>query len=446
MTSARTNSIPWRLSRPVRQWAEDIFSSDFSGVRLYLNSAPRRFGAVAFARGGSITMLPRIAAAGAQVFIPVLAHELTHVIQQMSFGSRIRPGLLRDAGYEEEAIRSERRVARSHPFGSDPRRPMLEPAIEQAQFSGYGVVQCASSGYGIMDAPPAAIAGGLQYFQNERLKTSFREAIEHYVRLVKPGEVGVTNWDGDPRKNYVKALLTRIEKKPYLLKELVKDEKVAFDNLSAADRRWVKDELYRAYDNIRKGPSHMEFTTRIRLGHHAEWLDFRTKDCVFAAILRSLKKIEPPRVDTARVRGRDPADLVNEKEQGEAEMEAWLADYFGVSRQITPDVQLIHILESDLGWKNICEAETVADLKAYPGKAFILSYERTPGSETRDAFWHTVYIEIGTNGKVVVTDRQATANGSTGAIAESAKCDAWQIDTTSKGYVDMKQKFQQKFG
>jgi hypothetical protein len=57
-----------------------------------------------------------------------------------------------------------------------------------------------------------------------------------------------------------------------------------------------------------------------------------------------------------------------------------------------------------------------------------------------------VYIEIGTNGKVVVTDRQATANGSTGAIAESAKCDAWQIDTTSKGYVDMKQKFQQKFG
>ena len=103
-------------------------------------------------------------------------------------------------------------------------------------------------------------------------------------------------------------------------------------------------------------------------------------------------------------------------------MEAWLADYFHVSRAVTPDVQLIHLLESDLGWKNMSAVTKFSELKtgSYRGKSYIVSYEKTPGTDSKDAFWHTVHVEIGSNGKAAITDRQATGMGQTGSIADSA--------------------------
>lgn len=455
MNSELLGSAPWKLSRPVRRWANDWFRFDFGGVRLHFDSAPRRFGALALARGGSVTMLPELAAAGADVFIPVLAHELTHVLQQRGFGGRVRPGVRHDPSDEDEAIRRERAAALIHPFGRMDGWRLVEPAVEEALFPDFGVVQCASSGYGILDQPKEGISGGLRYFQNKRLHDSFRLAIEEYVRLVAPGDVGVHSYDGGPsaiRKGYVDALLDRIESKPYLLKELVGDKKVAFDDLSPADRRWVKDELYRAYDRNRidSKNKNMLITTRLRLDHHANWLDFRTKDCVFAAILRSLVTIDIARVNPGdkglKHLGEEKiGQKVIKDEAKEAKMEAWLADHFGIDRKVTSDVKLIHILEWDLGWKNLSSVETFADVKTHHNKAFILSYEVTPGTETKDSFWHTVYVEITGSGKAEITDRQATGLGQKGSISETAPCDAWEIDTGTSGYLEMKRQFDEKF-
>ncbi len=423
----------WCLSKTARHLFEDSFHSHLAGVRLQFNDMPARFGALAFATGNTIVMRPQHAGS-----VALLAHELTHVVQQ-----RRRPGrweLTADAHLESEATEWENRFRNLRLAA-----PLFAPAVHGA---GWGVaIQCASSGYGLLASQAPALVGGLEYFQDERLRKSFREAIEQYVRLVAPGEVGVTTTMGasDARKTYVKALYGQIEHKPYLLKELVGDKKVAFDDLPPADRRWVKDELYRAWDQLRaaKNAYSMPITTRLRLDHTASWIDFRTQDCVFAAILHTLTDIGTGRVV---VRTTIPEATIKSTEKAEAEMETWLADYFGVARRITPDVQLIHLLESDLGWKNMSDVRVFSDLKAgsYKGKSYIVSYEKTAGTSTKDAFWHTVYVDIKSNGNATITDRQATGLGTTGSIMDSAKCDAWLIDTGTSGFLKLKRAFEER--
>lgn len=434
-----TPAISYRLSPITQECFEDTFHADFAQVRIHFDDRPAGYRAVAFASGNRVVLSSALAADGSLTLLPILAHEFTHVVQQRN--RRFAPGVVRNRELEAEAQSWERRFR-----GIRTDLPLFETAYD----SGFSspVIQCASSAYGTLAAPGAPLAGGLQYFTNEKLRKSFREAIENYVRLVKPGEVGVTGYEspGDARKAYVKALYARIKNTPYLLKELVGDKKVAFDDLPAADQRWVRDELYRAWDALRKakGSSPMPITTRICLGHSASWMDFRTKDCVFAAILHTLVTIDANRKDPRDVKGgQDAETVITTAERDEAAMEAWLASYFGVARAITPDVQIIHLLEFDLGWKNISDVKVFSDLKAgsNKGKSYIVSYERTPGTEAKDAFWHTVYVDISSSGNAKVTDRQATGQGSSGSIAGSAKCDAWLIDKTTTGFKDLKRAF-----
>jgi hypothetical protein len=193
---------------------------------------------------------------------------------------------------------------------------------------------------------------------------------------------------------------------------------------------------------LRKTTGHMPLTTRICLGHSASWIDFRTKDCVFAAILHALHDITSNRVNPRGMKG-DVDSAITASERDEAAMETWLANYLGVARALTPDVQLIHILEFDLGWKNQGAVQTFNDLKKgeYKGKSYIVSYEQNPGTESKDAFWHTVYVDVSSGGTATVIDRQATGQGSSGAISLTAKCDAWLIDKTTTGYLAMKRAF-----
>jgi hypothetical protein len=451
MSNFSSNS--WNLSGVFREWFEDNLAAGLRGVRIGFGAAPRRYDARAFANGERVVLLPETACGDGRSLIPLLAHELTHVVQQRRLARAARqprPGLLCDRDLEAEAQAWERYAARHNPLpaGLDA-LALFAPVIDPLPPPRGGLIQCASSGYGVLPKAGAKLPGGVQYFQEEKLKKSFREAVEQYVRLVAPGDVGVESWEppAAARKRYVDVLYRRIQSKPYLLKELVGDKKVAFDDLPAADQRWVRDELYRAWDKLRIDRENMQVTGRIRLGHMASWMDFRAVDCVFAAILRTLIELTDARVDTSRIKGKDPATVVTESEAKEAEMEAWLADHFHVARSVTPDVQIIQLLESDLGWKNMSAVATFADLKtaSYRGKAYIVSYERTPGTETKDAFWHTVYVEINSSGKAKITDRQATGMGSSGSIPDSAKCDAWKIDPGTSGFQALKKAFDREF-
>jgi Domain of unknown function (DUF4157) len=456
-------STVWHLSADFRHWMEDCLGADLGRVQVRFDPAPRRYGTCGFASGHVVVLLPQTIARGGQGLISLLAHELTHVVQQRRItGADHRPasGLLHDEALEADALARERYAACHNPFAPGVGMSALLVRASAGAPAAYGdFIQCHSSGYDILPLPDPRLEGGLRYFrtdfpdqnlkqQGEKLRKSFREAIEHYVRLVLPGEVGVETWEPAPtaRKKYVDALYKKIKATPYLLKELMGNQKVAFDDLSVADQRWVHDELYRAWDKLRVGNKNMRITERICMGHMASWIDFRAVDCVFAAILRTLTELNTSRVDPTKVKGGDPDKAITTGEKREADMETWLAEYFHVARTVTPDVQLIHLLESDLGWKNVCDITTFQELKAGPhrGNAYIVSYERTPGTATKDAFWHTVYVAISGGGNAAITDRQATGMGFKGSIADSANCDAWRIDTTTTGFQKLKKAFDEK--
>jgi hypothetical protein len=456
-------SSAWHLSADFRQWMEDDLRADLSRVQVRFDSAPRRYGTRGFACGEVVVLLPQTLAQGGRYLMALLAHELTHVVQQRRITRAANPprrGILRDVALEAHALEREHNAARRHPYAPGTGVSSLLVPARAGVAAAYGeFIQCHSSGYDILPLPGARLEGGLRYFrtdfpdqnlkqQGEKLRKSFREAVEHYVRLVLPGEVGVEKWEPAPtaRKKYVDAVYKKIQATPYLLKELMGDKKVAFDDLSAADQRWVRDELYRAWDKLRAGNNNMVVTERICMGHMASWIDFRTVDCVFAAILRTLTELTTPRVDPTKLKNVNAETAITTAEKRETDMETWLADYFHVARSVTPDVQLIHLLESDLGWKNVHQITTFQDLKAGPhrGHAYIVSYERTPGTATKDAFWHTVYVQISGNGSATITDRQATGMGFKGTIADSANCDAWRIDTTTAGFQKLKKAFDEK--
>ena len=461
----KCRSLPWNLKGIYREWLEDTLRADLSRVQVRFGPEPSQYGARGFASSEVVMLLPETAENGGRDLTALLAHEFTHIVQQRRIariGGTMNRGVLYDEELEAEAQELELNAALAS-FGADVNTlAVLDLATGVLPASFGSLIQCASSGYSVLSDPGAKIEGGLRYFrtdftdetlkkQAEKLRKSFREAIEHYVRLVRPGEVGVESWEpaSAARKKYVDAVYARIKATPYLLKELLGDKKVAFDDLSPADQRWVHDELFRAWDKLRTSAENMQITERICLGHSASWMDFRAVDCVFAAILRTLTQITSARVDTTKVgKGQDPETVVTKSEEKEAQLEAWLAEYFNVARTVTPDVQLIHLLESDLGWKNMSSITKFAELKTAPyrGKSFIVSYERTAGTSTRDAFWHTVYVEISSSGKAAITDRQATGLGSSGAIADSAKCDAWKIDPSTKGFKELKEAFDEKFG
>lgn len=440
------------LSTKSREFFEDLFNASLRRVCVGFDGSPRRYGALAFASGDSIVMVPEIAAAKPRALASLLAHELTHVVQQRRMaaagqGSALE--LLDDPELEMEARAVERTaiavIPCMHPGA------LFDHTTAPVRLS--AVLQCASAGYSTLSMPDEKISGGLRYFQNEKLKEGFREAIENYIRLIPPLEVGVYEGMTDQiaRKQYVAAIQKRFETKPYLLKELIAAEKVMYSDLSPSDKKWVQLEIGLAWDRIRKNEiAYTKFTSRIIPDHVPSWMDFRTVDCVFAAILRTLTKIETARVDPRSLTGNETAKsaTVTARESSEAEMEAWLAEYFKVGRRVTPDVQIIHLIEHDLGWKNLADVEKFSDLKAgeYKGKAYIVSYEKTAGTQSRDAFWHTVYVEIASNGKAEITDRQATGMGIVPNILDTASCDAWMINKETEGYKELKKGFTQKFG
>jgi hypothetical protein len=84
------------LSFPIRRRFEDAFGWDFSDVRLHIGAAAaqaaERLGAKAVTSGRDIVLGGRVGDPEAASNLPLLAHELAHVIQQDKAASRSLPG------------------------------------------------------------------------------------------------------------------------------------------------------------------------------------------------------------------------------------------------------------------------------------------------------------------------------------------------------------------
>jgi hypothetical protein len=56
-------STVWQLSRTARERFENTFHSDFNQVRVHFSQQPARYGAVAFASGDRVVLLPQLVSA-----------------------------------------------------------------------------------------------------------------------------------------------------------------------------------------------------------------------------------------------------------------------------------------------------------------------------------------------------------------------------------------------
>lgn len=143
------------LPDPVRRKMETFFAADFSAVRVHVGSAAASIGALAFTMGSSIHFAHGQYRPGTPQGERLLAHELTHVVQQRAGRVRNPSGqglvIVQDPRLEAEAERMGQRV------GTQPRPAAGRGAGE--------LLQCAKSAAAaaVAAAPtPAAAAAAVK--------------------------------------------------------------------------------------------------------------------------------------------------------------------------------------------------------------------------------------------------------------------------------------------
>lgn len=104
------------LPAAVRGSLERFFGADFSDVRIHLGPEALAHGALAFATGSDLHFVPGFYAPETPWGRHLLAHELTHVLQQRSLEThRLEQGVLDDLELEEQAERMGEAFARGEP-------------------------------------------------------------------------------------------------------------------------------------------------------------------------------------------------------------------------------------------------------------------------------------------------------------------------------------------
>jgi hypothetical protein len=136
ITSARSPDVPCfplRFDKSVRSSVERAFNANFSEVRLYCTVAPLRLGCAAFTAGENIYFAPGVYQPVTFGGRAVLAHELTHVLQQRhrrtTDSAKQGVTVLFEPELEAQAFDCGLRVARGERVNfSRPRVSAFEPA------------------------------------------------------------------------------------------------------------------------------------------------------------------------------------------------------------------------------------------------------------------------------------------------------------------------------
>ncbi len=293
----------------------------------------------------------------------------------------------------------------------------------------------ASPGYGVPTVPQRKTPGGLNFLQDDKLKQAFRKDLIELVRVAPPRTLGVA-FVGDQKQacsDYVDALINLLETKPYLIAELDKTNRISYANFTKTDKQWVRQVLVEETRNLRFRMDDTAFKSRLAPNETQGWLEFRTIDCVFAAILAALGfRPTANRVDVDKLKVKDKQQHIENAERLEREAEDWLAQQLNFVRRVTPDAALIFVLEVQFGWKRVSDGALVSAFKS--GKAapssFILSYQRN-GDD-----WHTVYLDHPNTSTWTVIDRQGTALGIS-TVNDNGLCDAWQVDAATPGFITL---------
>ncbi len=136
-------STGWPLSQALQQKAETCFQSDFSQVRIHIDSTPLCFGASAYAYGTSIHLSPHVLQVPESQLLELIGHELMHIVQQRQ--GRVKPMSCEQGCWtndsvllEQEAQEAGRHFALGHCVPVSSRKPSLgcSPVIQKAVMVG----------------------------------------------------------------------------------------------------------------------------------------------------------------------------------------------------------------------------------------------------------------------------------------------------------------------
>ena len=399
--SARGPGSP--LPAGVRQKMESFFSADFSDVRVHVGPQAGSIGAQAYTQGSDIFFTPGLYSPESSHSQRLLGHELTHVVQQRAgrvrnpFGAGV--AVVQDPGLEAEAESMGLRASLFRPSAvSAAVVPKLHPGA----------------------ATPPTLQRRKWKYGDE--KKEIRLMILRLVNTVSPLEVGALTLD-----EYVDNLEVEIREKPHIFSgERYGGERIDLRSIDKSDWKYIRRTIRKAAQKVRWNQGDyatQHISRRITNGGNLPWDQWKTIDCVFAAILYVLGV----RFNSSSQQAQAAEYLV----------ESALANTLGLAHRTVTDETLVWLLERRLGWAKV-PAKNRGELHraSQQHRLYILSYLQ----DARTDLWHTILAQrVGQTWQII--DRQGVRSNipTTNLSDDQMLVDAWEVNAQSQLIQELQQ-------
>ncbi len=262
-------------------------------------------------------------------------------------------------------------------------------------------------------------APGTSPIFDQDAKTRVRKALKRMVKQLTPADLGAFS-----QEDYIRAFLDYLQRKPYVLAgELYEDRKVVSGRItvgfSLASENWqfIKSAVRELVKELRfHGGAYNAITTRILPADAPQWVNWRTTDCVFAAILYLI--------------GYRFTGSGSNIEAIEKDLSIELASQLQIPGKVVQDQVLLILMEDRLDWtrmpvKNRQELDAQIGTNAI-GRLYIVSY----CDNAQTDFWHTVLAERIQGGWEVIDRQSMRTVGRSNALG-AGECNAWRVNTDS---------------
>ncbi len=255
-------------------------------------------------------------------------------------------------------------------------------------------------------------------------KIRVTKALKRIVKQLTPAELASYGDNPYEETGYVKALLKFLQQKPYMLAgERFEDGKSTSprifvdQSLAPQNIKFIKDTVSGFVHELRfKQGAYSCLTTRILPTGAPQFLNWRTTDCVFAAMLYLI--------------GFRFTGSGSNIESIEKELTLELSTALEIPGKLVQDQVLLILMEDRLGWERLkVDNRNQLDglVATIPqGTMLVVTY---CSNVTTDA-WHTVLARRGANAWEPIDRQSVRTTGQTASLG-NGECNAWRVNIDS---------------
>ena len=250
-------------------------------------------------------------------------------------------------------------------------------------------------------------------------KQRVRKALKRMVKQLTPGDLNAFDKEG-----YIREFLAFLQCKPYMLSsEMYEDGKIASGrimtgfSMNSESWQFIKSAVRELVKELRfQTDAYSGVTTRIVPTDAPQWVNWRTTDCVFAALLYLI--------------GYRFTGSGTNVEGIERDLSIALATELEIPGKVVEDQVLLILMEQRLKWTRL-PVKSRQELDANTGgnaigRIYLITYCANASTD----FWHTVLAERNQGGWEVI-DRQSIRTSGRAATLGSGECNAWRVNTDS---------------